>query len=171
MEKGSFSLDSVSWAGRGEAAWRCPAWSSLCPSIDRLRLGSGTASCRGGPGRAARCPRPPGSARSPCSQRHLPSASASSATQARAPRWAEGPAAARSRRGGSAQREQLESRAEGKAQPKVLVLRRSTTQPEPRRDPRSVLLQHLAGGLGGEDLPSNEITWSVLLRSSNSTFV
>jgi len=72
------------------------------PSLGQLTLGCGIASGRGGPGRAARCPQPPGSARSPCSQRHPPSACALPETPTLAPRWVEAPATARSRRAGSA---------------------------------------------------------------------
>lgn len=108
IEKGSFLFESVIWVCkehgcRGEAAGRHLAQGRLSPSLSKLTLGCGIASCRGGPGHTARCPQPPGSARPPCSRRHPPSAYASSETLTLAPHWVEVPSTARSRRDGSAQ--------------------------------------------------------------------
>lgn len=143
---------------------------SLSLLLGKLSLGSGIASCAGGPGCAARRPRPCGAARSPCSLRYPPSASSSSGTQGLAPRQAGGPAAAHSRRDGSAQTAPLQHGAHGNPASASCAWTGQQTQHHPQGPGGiSVLLQLLAGGLEGEDSPVNATIWSVLLRSSNRT--
>lgn len=143
---------------------------SLSPLPGKLSPGSGIASCTGGPGCAARRPQPCGAARSPCSLRHPPSASSSSGTRCLAPRRAGGPAAAHSRRDGSAQTAPLQHGAHGNPASASCAWTGQQTRHHPQGPGgTSVLLQLLAGGLEGEDSPVNAMIWSVLLRSSNRT--